>query len=383
MVNQPLLSILIPTKNRQYTCLYAIESVILLNRNDDVEIIVQDCSDDDSLKAKIMEKFGNNANIKYEHQDTKPSMTENWNRAFARGTGYYKCGIGDDDAVLPSIYEVAKWAKQQDIDAIGHSKKYNYFWSDFSIIPGYSGRLVKVLDDFDEETKIYTRDILDEMIRQRATIPNMDYRDLPIAYHTLLSGKLIERLVERTGVFLDGTSLDVYSGFALGLLVNKYYVLNTPFTLPGACGSSNSNRTGNKKYNQHFEEFKNIYADERIPRRYNLAFTIAESTQKAFSNLNDEHYHKLLDLPYLYVEFMAYSFNIDMFKILLRFMRKQRFRFWQYIRFSWLLIVRILKFVGIRLQALLNRLTGWKTNAKPTFPAGDIIQAMALIPQQT
>ena len=103
-VNQsPLLSIIIPTKNRQHTCLYAIESGLLLNKTD-IEIIIQDCSDSNKLEKQIIDKFGIDARINYEYTDTKPSMTENWNRAFERSKGLYKCGIGDDDAVLPSIF---------------------------------------------------------------------------------------------------------------------------------------------------------------------------------------------------------------------------------------------------------------------------------------
>lgn len=379
MVDQPILSVLIPTKNRQFTCLYAIDSVILLNK-DDVEIIVQDCSDENILEEKINIKFSGDKRIKYEYLDTKPSMTENWNRAFARATGYYKCGIGDDDAVLPAIYEVAQWAKLNDIDAVGHSKKYNYFWSDFTVIPGYSSKLIKVLDDFEEDVKTYSRAQLDEMIKARAAIPNMDYRDLPIAYHTLLSGKLIDDLVKKTGVFLDGTSLDVYSGFALGLLVNKYYVFDKPFTLPGACGSSNSNRPTNKKLNQHFAEFKDINFDKRIPLVYNMPFTIAESTQKAFTNLGINKYKDLLDLPYLYVEFFIYSLNVEMLRKLLKLMSEQKFTFYQYLRFVWLLGKRIFTYAVTKTLSSLSKLTGIKFKSKPTYPASDIGAAALLIP---
>src|SRR6266576_1177953 len=99
----PLLSIVIPTKNRQYTCLYAIESVLLLNK-EDIEIVIQDCSDSNILEKQIIDKCGTDTGISYEYVETKPSMTDNWNRAFERAKGIYKCGIGDDDAVLPDIF---------------------------------------------------------------------------------------------------------------------------------------------------------------------------------------------------------------------------------------------------------------------------------------
>lgn len=376
--SQPLLSVIIPTKNRQHTCLYAIGSVLSLNKND-VEIIVQDCSDTNALKAQIEARFGKDERISYEYLDTKPSMTQNWNRAFERATGIYKCGIGDDDAVLPNIYEVATWAKDNNAEAVGHSKKYNYFWPDFTAVPGYASKLVKVLDDFPQPVKIYDRNGLDDLLKKQASFPNMDYRNLPIAYHTLLAGKLIEKLRKKTGVFLDGTSLDVYSGFALGLLSDKYYVFDEPFTLPGACGSSNSNRSTKKNISEHFAEFKDINFDKRIPPVYNLAFTIAESTQKAFSNLGDTRFINLLDLPYLYVEFLVYSFNFGMFKILMKLMRQQHFTLLQYLRFLWLLCTRILSYAVFKIKSVFLRLVGGAIRARPSFPAPDIEAAAGLI----
>ncbi|MBK9533325.1 MAG: glycosyltransferase [Chitinophagaceae bacterium] len=115
----PLLSIVIPTKNRQFTCLYAIESALLIN-NDDFEVVVQDCSDTNILKKQIHDKFGMDPRIKYFYLSEKLSMTENWNRAFSNTKGEYICAIGDDDAVLPAIYEITKGAKERNLNMVKH-----------------------------------------------------------------------------------------------------------------------------------------------------------------------------------------------------------------------------------------------------------------------
>src|SRR5687768_13393833 len=100
----PLLSIIIPTKNRQYTCLYAIESALNM-KSDIFEVVVQDCGDTNSLEEAIVSKFGNDNRLKYRYTNTSPSMTENWNLAITHAKGKYICGIGDDDAVLPACLE--------------------------------------------------------------------------------------------------------------------------------------------------------------------------------------------------------------------------------------------------------------------------------------
>lgn len=328
-----LLSIIIPTKNRQHTCLCAIESGLLLNKAD-VEIIIQDCSDTNILEKQIFNKFGIDGKIKYEYIDTKPSMTDNWNRAFERATGLYKCGIGDDDAVLPNIYDITKWAKENNIEAIGHSKKYSYFWPDFTARPEMASKLLVINSTISERVKIFERKELDEFLTKQATIPDSNYRKLPMAYHCLLASSLIENLIGKTGRFLDGTSLDVYTAVSLGLIVNRFYFYDMPFTLPGACGASNSNRSSSKKIRAHFLEFKKISFDERIPEVYNDKFTIAESTQKAFSNMNDVAYPKLLDLPHLYADLLSYSFNTKIVKDLYRLMHKNNFSTKDYLKFS-------------------------------------------------
>ena len=351
----PLLSIIIPTKNRQFTCLYAIESVVLLNQ-EDIEIVVQDCSDSNKLEKQIIDKFGTGNKISYEYVDTKPSMTENWNRAYQRATGFYKCGIGDDDAVLPNIYAIAKWAKENNIAAVGHSKKYLYAWPDYTVMPEYASKLIIMSSGGTESVKIYEKDELERLLKRQAAIPDMNYLKLPMAYHCLLASSLIESLIKKTGRFLDGTSLDVYSAFSLGLLLDRFYVYETPFTLPGACGASNSNRSRSKTMKKHFEEYNLIEEDKRIPKVYYLTFTIAESTQKALHNSNNPAYSKLLDLPYLYADFLCYSFSIKMMKDLSRLMRENNFTAKDYLKFTRLYFSKIFAALIVKMKLLLKKI---------------------------
>lgn len=376
--NKLLLSVVIPTKNRQYTCLYAIESVLKIDR-EDIEVVVQDCSDTNILWQQVLERFGNDPRISYEHVDTKPSMTDNWNRAFERSRGRYRCGIGDDDAVMPVIYEVAQWADKNNIDAVGHRKRFEYFWSDYTFTPAFAGNLrVNVPERFNE-VSVFKREDLDRIIARQSAIPNMDYRQLPMVYHCLLAGKVVESLYQKTGKLVDGTSFDVYSAFALGLTINTYYVLDMPFTLPGACGSSNSNRIPQKNFNKHFSEFKTIDIDPRIPTVYNLPFTITESTQKAFANLHNTYYPQLLDLPHLYYEFIIFDFNSDTFKKVWKLMKANKFSLKDYFVFSFLFFIKIFKVIYNRTAAVFHRL-GFKPKPLPLYPATDIIEASGIIP---
>lgn len=277
-----LLSIVIPTKNRQFTCLYAIETALSIN-SADFEIVVQDCSNTDILIQQIESKFGKDDKIKYFHSADNPDMTTNWNRAIENSKGEYICAIGDDDIVLSEVYEITEWAKKKDLDAVQHDNPYTYFWPDFPD-PLVKGKLF-IFNSYNGKYAI-TKD-LEPVIKNK--LKNLDggFMDgtLPMFYHSIISSKLLKIIKEKTGNYLDGTSLDVYSAFTFGLLCKSFCAINYPFTIRGACGNSNTSRFAKKTIHKHFDEFKENRESSKIPYLYNLKSTIAESIYSACVNL--------------------------------------------------------------------------------------------------
>lgn len=303
----PLLSIIIPTKNRQHTCLYAIESALMLNR-EDVEIVVQDCSDTDVLKKQITEKFQTPRNLHYYYSSDSPSMTENWNRAYGNATGEYQCAIGDDDAVLPDLYDVALWAKANAIDAVAHtgdSAAYTYKWPDYGD-EQLRGKLV-IVHPFDGaiEKNRSAKKVINSIINRI----DLSYSSLPMAYHCLVSKKLLDKVRELTGKLLDGTSLDVYSAYVFGLLIDSFAFINYPFTMYGACGKSNTNRLSTGKAKEHFNEFRTLHFPPLIPKVFNVQTTVAESMYRAFTNMKRPDLIKKINLANLYAYSAAEGFS--------------------------------------------------------------------------
>lgn len=300
-MGKPLLSIIIPTKNRQHTCLYAVKSALTIAAPD-VEIIVQDCSDINVLQAQLDQL--QDARIHYQHDNTgNVSMTDNWNRAIQRAQGLYLCGIGDDDAILPDIYDIAKWALQQQFEAVTHTNPYNYYWPDFSI--DYQRGRLFLEHEFDG-TYTVDRNTTQTCIEKSKPL-NMGFMDgsLPLFYHSLIHKDLLQRHYEQTDKYLDGTSLDVYSAFALGFLCQSLCTLNFPFTVRGACGRSNSNRVFTRKFFRHFKEYDQQALNEpRVPFMINLEATIAESMIKAFRNLDHPALIENIDYVHLYASYI-------------------------------------------------------------------------------
>ena len=105
-----LLSIIIPTKNRQVYCLKSIRQILGVVSKD-VEIIVQDNSDDNSLSEEF--KSQEFEMVKYNYHSGVLSFVDNFSEAVSLCSGKYVCMIGDDDGVLPIIEKVTKYCDKK------------------------------------------------------------------------------------------------------------------------------------------------------------------------------------------------------------------------------------------------------------------------------
>ncbi|MBC8643932.1 glycosyltransferase family 2 protein [Flavobacterium lindanitolerans] len=126
-----ILSVIIPTRNRET---YAYMSVmhILQTTDDDVQVVIQDNSDTNSL----INKFENNEfrnRIKYNYSEGVLSFVDNFSKGVEGADGEYICMIGDDDGINPEIVEVVRWAKENGIEAITPEIRLNYIWPNTGI----------------------------------------------------------------------------------------------------------------------------------------------------------------------------------------------------------------------------------------------------------
>ena len=121
-----ILSIIIPTRNRER---YAFDCVmqILESTNSDVQVVIQDNSDTDSLYNKFIDSPFL-SRIKYSYSNEVLSFVVNFSNAVSQADGEYVCMIGDDDGINPEIVKFVYWAKENDIEAITPEIRLNYVW---------------------------------------------------------------------------------------------------------------------------------------------------------------------------------------------------------------------------------------------------------------
>lgn len=298
----PLISIIIPTKNRQYTALFAVESVLSIP-SEKLELIVQDCSDDDSFGEILKNKYGKDIRLKYFHTDQRPSMNENWSLAISKTQGKFVYGIGDDDAILPALIEVAVWMDSKNIEAV-IPLKVQYIWND-AYLGTFSNSRMTLPTYFNG--KIYTIDLQKEFDRKVKNCGFGYTTNMPNLYHGFISKRILDLHKTKFGYYFNGTSLDVYSAFTTPHYIDSLYYIDYPISIWGACGKSNSNRVISGKTEEHYKEFKNYKSIANLPKAFISEVSVTETMIQALKDIEMNHLIITMDLSLVYAKCASFE----------------------------------------------------------------------------
>ena len=280
-MSEYLVSVIIPTRNRQYYCNFAVRQILSLKQ--DIQIIVQDNSDDDSLKGLLNDILSLDC-ITYNYIDYKIAGIDNYNVAAKNAEGEFFIAIGDDDAILPNISECAQWMKRNSIDGVLPSKKISYFWPD----PNSDDRTKQngKLRAYNYSGKIKDINSHESVVRLLQN-GGQDYLDLSMigSYHCLVRTDCMKEIMNLTGRYYGGLSPDMYSAICLSLLENRRYVeIDYPISLPGVCPQSTSadsdkgKHVGKLETAPHFLGLQEDYTwNDLIPRYYSVQTIWAET----------------------------------------------------------------------------------------------------------
>jgi len=198
-MKERLLSICIPTKNRQDYCLYAIKTI--LENNENFELIVHDNSDEDTLREMIDDI--EDSRLKYYYSDKSL------------------------DAVDFMI--------QNNIDSLITSYIPAYKWPS---APNENDGLLKIVKKRVNSNIEYPN--IDKSIKKLFENGLIDYQkyNLPRLYHGIIGRGALEKIKNKIGSYFSGLSSDIYSTIALSTVVKKHVIINYPISIAGACPQS-------------------------------------------------------------------------------------------------------------------------------------------------
>lgn len=286
-----LLSIVIPTKNRQKYCFAAVKQILSLKLLD-TQVIVQDNSDDCSLKNELKD-FIENGMVKYHYREGVISFVDNFSEALSLCDGEYVCMIGDDDGILPNIESVAKSAKERNLDCVIAGLNAVYVWpSGKSIIKGGEKGYLCLSYIKKEEEIVDAKRGLKQLINHAG----QDYQklDLPRVYHGIAKREKLEEIKGIAGNYFKGLTPDIFIAVALAVVCNNVVRIHYPITISGICprsGSSDSatgKHTGELKDAPHFKGHDNYQWDKKAPAIYSVESIWAETAMHALHIFNKE-----------------------------------------------------------------------------------------------
>lgn len=279
--NKPLLSVAIPTKNRQYYCIEVIKHILSYD-NKNFELVIQDNSDDRTIEQFV--STIEDKRLKYVYTNEAISSVENMSRSIGLTSGEYVCMIGDDDTILPTIFEYAKYMKENEIDSICPGFIPSYIWPNKQT--GETGTLtIRKHVNIKKYEQIDVKKRLEDLFKNG--IIHYQKYNLPRVYHGIIKKEVMDNIYKKITCYFGGLSPDIYSTVALSSLIKKHILVDSAFSIAGVCPQSTTSQSmlgghrGELKDAPHLKNKEDYKWDILIPRYYSVETIWAETAIKA------------------------------------------------------------------------------------------------------
>lgn len=312
--SRPLLSIVIPTKNRLKYAVYCLRSLAMINSSK-VEFIISDNSDSDELKHEI-KKLNNNSRFKYNYTSKTLSQAENCDLGVNYATGEYVTLIGDDDTVNPEIVELTEWGLANNLESLVPSNKVHYFWPDYFhkySEKEFSGKLrIKKY-----KCEITTHNVDNALINflDDGCQTIVDKIDLPKLYYGIVKKSCLQKIKNISGCYFPGVSPDVAVATALAYVIKKVTSIDYPIFLPGSSGLSCAGAGARKEHWGSLEKQKHLtkkYVENWpyfIPKYWSVQTVWSASTISAMYSTKNVKYLKYFNYGKLYAWLFVFNLN--------------------------------------------------------------------------
>ena len=288
MSREFIVSVVIPTRNRAEYAFGAVKQV-LSSGDADLQLVVQDNSDDDSL-SRMCAPYLADPRLTYNHCPEKLSFVDNFSEGVALAEGEYVCLLGDDDGINPELLEVARWASRSDVRAVKPGLQVLYLWPGASL-PGEADDGQLIVHTISQDVHQQNTDAeLVKLVRRGG----QDYLDLDLAklYHGLVRRDALEQVKSVTGRYFGGLSPDIYAAVALSTVIDKVVCLDYPLTISGICRKSGSadsatgRHTGKLSDAPHFVGHESYEWSSDVPQFYSVETIWADSSLAAIREMN-------------------------------------------------------------------------------------------------
>lgn len=313
---KPLISLVIPTKERCQTLYYTLETALQQNC-DRYEIVVSDNFSQDNTRD-VAHGFAD-LRIKYFNTGRRLSMRDNWEFAFEHVSGDYVIFIGDDDAVMPQAIDALLSTIELDPCDVYCWPSHVYVWP-----IGQNKSVVKYrateTPPFDMELK--------SVARFAASWGLCNYAGLPHLYHSAVSRKILDRIKSSTGRVFHTTCPDVFMAYALPAFSEKAINVGKCVTVVGHSAKSNSGalmaKDGNAILGDFAQEYKGYQIHHSLCPEVPFLINLIPDTVLVAMDMFPDVYR---DVPRNYSAIWAYMHRIGKYETLMGIVaRRNRIR---------------------------------------------------------
>lgn len=226
----PKYSIVIPTRNRQKYLRYAVESV-LSDQRADVELIISNNHSADDTEAYLATI--SDPRVKIVRPTAEISMSSHYEFALSQAKGEWVTIIGDDDSVMPYLFDsLDVLVAQYPQTSIISSERAYYFWDGCQDL--YGDLVVVYRSGPRQEMRSTKRDLFAALSGARSCF------DLPQIYTScIVRRSLVERIKSKSdGRFYHSIIPDMYSAVSLSLAEDFYLRVEEPLFWTGTSNAS-------------------------------------------------------------------------------------------------------------------------------------------------
>lgn len=305
----PIISIVIPTKNRYYYLIKLIKVINGFKNKELIEVVIQDNSDDNTEFLSFINE--NNFDfLKYFYQNKPLSISENSDLAIRNSISEYVTFIGDDDGVTNRLIDCVCWMQKHDVECVVPSG-FRYRWNDNLANGVLEGGTLSYKTPSYKMKEYHTKSVLEDL----AKIGFINRGDLPMLYHGIVKRSTLDKIWNKCGTYFPGASPDIANGVALCFVMDKFYIVEYPFVYSGASkhlgGGANKMKyraTDNIKSLPFLPKNIETIWDKRVPKVWAGCTIWCESAIEALKAMKQGNLLDIINFENLYVEFVCYHF---------------------------------------------------------------------------
>lgn len=305
----PLLSVVIPTKNRYNYLRYILEYYLSIESGL-IELVIHDNSD---IQDEIFLSHLNTmdlSRIKYFYNSDDLSVIENCDLAVSKASGYFVTMIGDDDIFSKHIILFCEFLYEQNIDAALPNKAF-FRWPDVN--PRFHKEKLKGLFQFSNfNSNIKYIDSKLELLKV-LNLGGTSLENLPRLYHGIVKKEILDKVFLITNSYFPGPSPDMANAVSISSEVNSFIMINIPLLVSGHSAKSTGGQGAEGKHHGEVKDIKHLPKDtvsnwnSYIPFYWSGDTIYAQSVHQALSRINNDKFLNNFNYIYLFSKCLVFD----------------------------------------------------------------------------